>query len=95
MNIRLHPEAEREFREATVWYDHQRMGLALSSFYASTKLSSGFDAIPRCTPKYIITPDGSSSNDFHLPFFYEIGENEIRVLAIFHSRRKPFSLAIT
>ena len=25
--VRFHPEAEREFREAFIWYEHQREGL--------------------------------------------------------------------
>ncbi len=27
MSVRLHPEAEGEFRDAVIWYEHQRTGL--------------------------------------------------------------------
>lgn len=27
MTVRLHPEAEGEFRDAIIWYEHQRKGL--------------------------------------------------------------------
>ena len=89
MTVRLHPEAEDEFRDATVWYEHQRKGLG-SEFVLC--IDEAIERIRHSPEMYLkVHKDIRRIVVRRFPFavFYEITATEIRILAIFHSRRDP------
>lgn len=89
MNVRLHPEAEGEFRDAIVWYDHQRKGLGSEFVLCVDEAIERIRRNPETYPEVHKHTRRIVVKRFPFAVFYEIGVDEIRVLAVFHSRRDP------
>lgn len=89
MNVLLHPEAEGEFREAILWYEHQRKGLGLEFVLCIDEAIERIRRSPGAYPAVHKTIHRIVIRRFPFALFYETGSSDIRVLAIFHSRRDP------
>jgi plasmid stabilization system protein ParE len=89
MNVLLHPEAEGEFRDAILWYEHQRKGLGLEFVLCIDEAIERIRRSPETYPKVHKAIRRIVVRRFPFALFYEIVGSDIRVLAIFHSRRDP------
>ena len=89
MIVRLHPEAEGEFRDAVIWYEHQRSGLGSEFILCIDEAVERVRRNPEAYPKVHESIRRIVVRRFPFALFYEISSADIRVLAIFHSRRDP------
>jgi toxin ParE1/3/4 len=89
MTVRLHPEAEGEFRDAVIWYEHQRIGLGAEFSLCIDQAMERIRRNPEAYPKVYKSFRRIVVRRFPFALFYEFSSTEIRVLAIFHSRRDP------
>lgn len=89
MTVLLHPEAEGEFRDAILWYEHQRKGLGLEFVLCIDEAIERIRRSPETFPKVHKGIRRIVVRRFPFAVFYDISGSEIRVLAIFHSRRDP------
>ena len=89
MNVRFHPEADREFKDAVTWYDHQRKGLGAEFFLCVDESMERIQNNSQLYPTVHKNIRRAVVRRFPFAVFYEIGESEIRVLGVFHSRRDP------
>ena len=89
MTARLHPEAEGEFRDAIVWYEHQRKGLGSEFILCIDEAVERIRRSPESYPTVYKSFRRIVVRRFPFALFYEIAESDIRVLAIFHTRRDP------
>jgi toxin ParE1/3/4 len=88
-NIRFHPDAERELQDATIWYDHQRKGLGAEMFLCVDESIARILDNPLQYPMIHKNIRRTVVRRFPFAIFFEVDENEIRIIAIFHSRRNP------
>jgi len=89
VNIRFHPEAEREFRDAVAWYDHQRKDLGAEFFHCIDASIERIQNNPQHYPIVYKNIHRAVVRRFPFAVFYEVTESEIRVIGVFHSRRDP------
>ena len=89
MIIRFHPEADREFKEAVNWYDYQRKGLGAEFFLCVDESMERIQNNPQLYPLVHHKIRRAVVRRFPFAVFYEVGESEIRVIGVFHSRRDP------
>jgi len=89
MTVHFHPEAEGEFRDAIFWYEHQRKGLGSEFVLCIDEAIERIRRSPETYPKVYKTIRRIVVRRFPFALFYEVARSEIRVLAIFHSRRDP------
>jgi toxin ParE1/3/4 len=89
VNLEFHPEAEREFREAALYYDLRVAGLGekfLSEIKSTTELLIEQPKIgARIDPNLRRLLLGR----FPYSVIYSVEETTIRVIAIAHQRRRP------
>lgn len=88
-NVRFHPEAEQELQEAAIWYNHQRKGLGAEFFLCIDESIARILDNPQLHPIVYKNIHRVVVRRFPFAVFYEIDDLEIRIIAIFHSRRKP------
>jgi plasmid stabilization system protein ParE len=94
VKLRIDPAAEEEARRAAQWYEHQRRGLGLEFLAA---VDDGVQRIrnePLAFALLETLRDEPNVRRFLLKRFpfaiiYEVQSNEIRILAIAHTRRRP------
>jgi toxin ParE1/3/4 len=94
MKLRIDPAAEEETQEAAEWYEDRRLGLGLEFLAA---VDAGVQRIrhdPLAFPLLETLPEEHNVRRFVLARFpyaiiYELLSNEIRILAIAHTRRRP------
>ncbi len=89
VNVRFHPEAEREFKDAVIWYNHQRMGLGAEFFLCVDESIERIQSNPQIYPLVHNKIRRAVVRRFPFAVFYDIEDSEIRVIGIFHSRRSP------
>ena len=89
MTLRFHEEAEVEFREAFLWYEHQRKGLGLEFVLCVDEAIERILRSPEMYPTIHKSFRRIVVRRFPFALFYEIAGSELRVLAVFHSRRDP------
>ena len=89
MTVRFHEEADIEFREAILWYEHQRTGLGLEFVLCVDEAIERIRRSPEMYPTIHKSFRRIVVRRFPFALFYEIVSTEIRVLAVFHSRRDP------
>jgi len=87
--VRFHPDAEREFREAFVWYESQRPGLGAEFMLSIDEAIERLRHSPDAYPEVYNTIRRVVVRRFPFAIFYKSLENEIRIVAVFHSRRNP------
>jgi plasmid stabilization system protein ParE len=89
MTLRLHPEAESEFRVAIAWYERQRKGLGSEFALCIDEAMERIHRNPEGYPQVYKAIRRVVVRRFPFAVFYEVMSSEIRVLAILHSRRNP------
>jgi len=89
MITRFSPDAEAELAEARQWYARQRQDLDLEFMESIDEALSRIVRDPQLYP--IVYGGLRRAVVRRIPFavFYELGANEIHVIAVFHSRRDP------
>jgi toxin ParE1/3/4 len=94
MKLRIDAEAQAELQEAVLWYESRRTGLGLELL---AEVDEGIERI-RKTPfqfaRLETMPDEQTIRRLLLrrfPFklIYEVVEDELHVLAIAHTQRRP------
>lgn len=89
MNIHFHPEAEHEYHEAAQWYGQQRFGLDAEFLTCVDETLQRIVRHPEMYPVVHNQKRRAVVRRFPYAIFFERGENELRILSIFHSRRNP------
>jgi plasmid stabilization system protein ParE len=88
--INFHPDAQKEFKEAALWYNHQRVGLGREFF---DEVNSNIALIandPKIWPEYIHHFHRLIVKRFPFNIIYRVQPNCIEIIAIAHNKRKPF-----
>lgn len=94
MILHLDPEADAEIREAAAWYERQRTGLGREFLAAVDAAVQRIRQSPRRFPRLETLPEEENVRRLLLHRFpygvvYEAAENDIRILAVAHTRRRP------
>jgi plasmid stabilization system protein ParE len=93
--IRFHPEAEIEFREAILWYQNQQRGVELEFVRCIDEAVERIRRTPEHYPIVYKNLRRAVVRRFPFIIIFECLEKEIRVVAIFHSKRNPKILKLT
>jgi plasmid stabilization system protein ParE len=94
MRLRIDPAAGEETKEAAQWYEDRRPGLGLEFLAA---VDAGIQQIrnePRRFARLETIPEEENVRRFLMDRFpyiiiYELTADEIRILAVAHTRRRP------
>jgi plasmid stabilization system protein ParE len=89
MRIRFQPEAEAELLEARAWYSLQRRGLDSEFMMRVDEALKRIIQAPEAYPTVYRHLRRAVVRQFPFAIFYEPTEGELRVVAVFHSRRNP------
>lgn len=89
MMVKFRPEADIELHEAIEWYAHKKLGLDTEFMRCVDETISRIRRNPRMFPIALRNARKAMVRRFPYTIFYEIGEKEIMVLAVFHSKRNP------
>jgi plasmid stabilization system protein ParE len=88
-DVVFHPDAEEEFKEAVWWYGNQQESLDLEFVRC---IDDAIQKIKRNPGLYLNEFENYRKKvvrRFPFKINYEIAEDHIYVLAVFHSRRNP------
>jgi len=91
MVIRFTPDADAELAEARQWYAHQRADLDFEFMGYIDDALSRVVRNPNSYPIVYRTLRRVVVRRFPFAIFYEVTEDEIHIIAVFHSRRDPES----
>ena len=89
MIVRFTPDADAELTGAREWYSHQRKDLDLEFMQCIDDALSRAVDNPRFFPVVYRNLRRAVVRCFPFVIFYEVGADEIQVIAVFHSRRDP------
>ena len=89
MVIRFTPEADAELTEARRWYSHKRQDLDLEFMQCIDDALSRVIGNPHVNPIVYRTLRRAVIRRFPFAIFFDVREDEIQVIAVFHSRRDP------
>src|SRR5436309_15196962 len=94
MKLCIDPAAEEETQEAAQWYEDRRDGLGLEFLAAVDAGVQGIRNDPQAFALLETLPEEQNVRRFLLTRFpyaiiYEIVSNEIRILAVAHTQRRP------
>ncbi len=89
MTIRFHPDAEQEYHEAASWYAEQRPGLDADFLLCVDEAFQRIRCHPGMYPIVYHQKRRAVVRRFPYSIYYEVGENELRILSVFHSSRNP------
>ena len=89
MKVRFHPEAEFELCAAREWYALQRSGLDAEFMRCIDEAVARIKRNPEMFPFALRNAKKVVVKRFPYTVYYEIGEEEIMILAIFHAKRNP------
>jgi toxin ParE1/3/4 len=86
---RFHPEARKEFREATLWY-RDRSPVAPTEFRAAVKaVAQQVVQAPKRWPKYLYGTRRVVMQRFPFSIVYLDDPDLITIIAVAHGKRKP------
>ncbi len=91
MNIRFTADADAELTEAREWYSHQRQDLDLEFMECIDHALSRVASTPYAFPIVYRSLRRVVVQRFPFVMMYELADDEILVIAVFHSRRNPES----
>ena len=91
MSIIFHPAAEREFSDAFQWYDKQVKGLGAEFFKAIDEAIQRIENTPLIFPVCYMTLRKAVIKNFPYIILFQIVRADIKIIAIFHTSRNPFS----
>ena len=92
MEIRFQPDAEAELAEARIWYGLQRDGLDVALMLRIDETLQRILEAPKSYPIVYRKLRRAVLRQFPFAIFYESTADEIRVFAVYHSRRDPKKL---
>lgn len=87
MDVVFHPSAEEEFKEAILWYGNQQKGLDTEFIRCIDDAVQKIKRNPRIYPKEFENFRKKVVRRFPFKIIYEIVDEHIYILAVFHSRR--------
>ena len=89
MALNFHPEAEAEFDGAYLWYENQRKGLGTEFVFFVNEAIERIQVHPEMYAPVQNKIRRMLVRKFPYCVFYRKIGSEIRVIAIFHSKRNP------
>ena len=89
MIIRFSSDADAELAEARQWYAHQREDLDLEFMDSVDEALTRVVRSPHLYPIVYRNLRRVVVRRFPFAVFYDVKEDEIQVIAVFHSRRDP------
>jgi plasmid stabilization system protein ParE len=89
MIVRFHPVAEIELHEAAEWSARQQAGLDTEFMRCIDEAVSRIRKYPDMFPVALRNARKTLVKRFPYTIYYEIGDDEIVVLAVFHAKRNP------
>jgi plasmid stabilization system protein ParE len=89
MQTRFQPEAEAELAEAREWYALQRHGLDSELMLRIDETLRHITQAPEAYPQIYRQIRRAVIRQFPFAIFYEQKSDEIRVIAVYHSKRNP------
>ncbi|MGO8985855.1 MAG: type II toxin-antitoxin system RelE/ParE family toxin [Terriglobales bacterium] len=87
--VRLHPEAEREYLEALVWYRDRSAVVASDSELAVSKAVQAIETAPQRWPSYFGEFRRYTLHRFPFNIVYQEMLSDVVVFAVAHGRRRP------
>ena len=87
--IELHPIAEVEFWEAVDWYDDQKEGLGKLFARAFDQIVQSIAEHPAAFPVEFGNKRKAVVRKFQYIVIFEIHDDRVLVLAVFHTSRNP------
>ena len=94
LEVREHPEARRELREAVFWYDDQKPGLGIDFYDAIDEAITSIHRWPRSAPVFPdwldqLTVRSMSVAVFPYRVLYYLTDTSLVILAYAHESRRP------
>lgn len=89
MLIRFHPEADSELHDALKWYAQQKRGLETEFMHCIDETIARISKNPEMFPAALRNTKKALVKRFPYTLYYEIGSEEIMILAVFHAKRSP------
>jgi len=89
LRITFHPEAEAEFTEAVLWYSKQSIGLDIEFVRCIDEAISRINRNPNSFPIAYKQLRKTVVKKFPFIILCESLKDEIRIMAVFHTRRNP------
>jgi plasmid stabilization system protein ParE len=89
MKVIFHSEAEFELCAAREWYGRQRHGLDAEFMHCIDEAIARIQRNPKMFPFALRNVRKTVVRRFPYIIYYEIGEREIVILAVFHAKRNP------
>jgi len=89
LRITFHPEAEAEFNEAAFWYNQQSIGLDTEFVRCIDEAINRINRNPDSFPLTHKQLRKTVVKKFPFIILYESLKDEIRIMAIFHTKRNP------
>jgi toxin ParE1/3/4 len=91
MTFEFHPSALEEYKEAALWYEEQRHRLGLQF---TTAVETAVAAILNNPKRYPPAAEGTrvirlTRFPYHLFFRVDEAAAHVRVLAVYHEKRRP------
>lgn len=88
-NLELHPSAEQELWDAVDWYDAQKGDLGKQFARELQEIMKLVRQTPFMFPKIDRWRRKAALKKFPFIIVYEVIDQQINVLAIFHTKRNP------
>lgn len=88
-NVRLFPEATREYIHSIAWYEDRRRGLGLRFSKAVQKVFDRLKQMPLRWPEVLVGVHQAPVPRWPFVVIYHIDGTIIDILAIFHTSRDP------
>ncbi len=89
MLVRFHPKADIELHKALKWYSQLKLGLDTGFMRCIDEAISRIRRNPKMFPVAFKNARRAMLKRFPYIIYYEIGEKEIMILAVFHAKRDP------
>jgi plasmid stabilization system protein ParE len=94
VDVVFHPGAEDEFKEAILWYGNQQKGLDIEFVRCIDDAIQKIKRNPGLYPIEFENYRKKVVRRFPFKIIYEIMDDHIYILAVFHSRRNPNQVKI-
>lgn len=89
MRVRFYLEADIELHKALEWYSKQKLGLDTEFMRCIDEAISRIQRNPEISPIALRNARKVLVKRFPYVIYYEVGNDEIMILAVFHAKRDP------